>query len=143
MLFVKINLSEFTMISKTLIRAYPITVLVKVITDVQVKEALAKMMKLGSFDVSRAERIKNKAHTISYLKEHYEEETKGDKPLSVMATKHKNLVIDYLMEISVLQNNANFEMHVEYEKLINIISDKAELIEKEKEINAPELAQQN
>lgn len=131
------------MISKTIIRAYPITVLVKVLTDVRVKEALEKMMKLASFDVSRAERIKNKAHTISYLKEHYEEETKGDKPLSVMATKHKNLVVDYLIEISTLQSNTNFEMYVQYENLIHMICHKAELIEKEKEINIPEIAQQN
>lgn len=131
------------MISKTIIRAYPITVLVKVLTDVQVKEALAKLMKLASFDPARAERIKNKAHTIAYLKEHYEEETKGDKPLSVMATKHKNLVINYFNEISTLQMNANFEMYVDYEKLIHLICHKAEIIEKEKEVNAVESASSN
>lgn len=131
------------MISKTIIRAYPITVLVKVLTDVQVKDALAKIMKSATFDVARAERIKNKAHTIGYLKEHYEEETKGDKPLSVMATKHKNLVIDYFNEISFIQTNANFEMYVAYEKLIHLICHKAETIEREKEISVAEIAASN
>lgn len=128
------------MIAKTISRAYPITVLVKVLTDPMVKEATLRMINDPLIDSSRAERVKNKLYTISYLKSHYEDEIRGDKPLSVMATKHKGLVIDYFKEVVKLQDNATFEFHKQYHKLIDMICSKAEQAELDKENSTGEIA---
>lgn len=128
------------MIAKTIVRAYPLTTLVKVLTDVTVKEATLKMINDPLIDSSRAERVKNKLYTISYLKSHYEDEIRGDKPLSVMATKHKGLVNDYFNDIANLQNNATFELHKQYQKLIDMICSKAEQAELDKENSTGEIA---
>lgn len=128
------------MIAKTIARAYPLTTLIKVLTDPMVKEATLKIINDPSTNAHKAERVKNKLYTMLYLKSHYEDEIRGDKPLSVMATKHKGLVTDYFKDVAELQENASFELHKQYKKLIESICSKAEQLELEKENSTGEIA---
>lgn len=122
------------MISKAIIRAYPLTTLIKVLSDSEVVKATAMVLKHSAASDYEISEIKNKGFTLSYLKEFYEKDVSGSKPLSAMAAKHKELIVGYFNQLLLLPPSvATYELCRNHNTLLNQIVTVAENIESVKQ----------
>ncbi|WGH24452.1 hypothetical protein EAb13_CDS0034 [Acinetobacter phage EAb13] len=126
----------------TYIRAYPISTLIQVLDTEKVKKAIAEWSKHAGIGIQRCARIEKMLFTILYLKQHFEENTGGSKPLATMADKHKEMIIEFYKEL--LQINSSQVQLVSgqaFISMLNVISEEAENIEDMKKASEPRVAE--
>lgn len=116
-----------------IVRAYPITTLISVLTDEIFKAKADNYQTLKKNTIDQFLVLKNKQYVIEYLKNHYLSEVSGSKPLSQMAAKHSKLVLEYTRELLYLDAKATFEQHRDHQKMIEQFLELAESIESNKQ----------
>lgn len=126
--------------NNTFIRAYPISTLIQVLDSEKVNKAIAEWLKHATHGQQRSSSINNMLFTIKYLKQHFEANTGGTKPLATMADKHKEMIIDFYRELlDVNASQFQFSSGQSFLGMIRVISDEAELIEENKKATEPRI----
>lgn len=128
------------MIYKAIIRAYPISDIVVILTSQVLKQATQQLIETMNADDPDIQKLLSEKYTIEYLKEHYYREVSGSKPLSLMAAKHKDLILNYLKSLLQIHSTSTYNRHVRYQDFVTIFIDALEKLQQDKETTtaAPE-----
>jgi len=126
----------------TYIRAYPISTLIQVLDTEKVNKAIGEWLKHSGIGAQRISNITNMLYTIKYLKQHFEENTGGSKPLATMADKHKEMIIEFYRELlDVNANQLQFSSGQGFLLMLRALSEAAENIEEMKKASEPRVAE--
>lgn len=131
------------MIYKTILRAYPISDIVTVLTSDNMKNSISKLISSLNEDDPKIQDLLAKKYTIEYLRDHYYREVSGNKPLSLMASKHKDLIMAYLEQILHIHPNATYNRFVGFQAFLKDLTDHLEEMQELKENSTGAVASTN